>query len=220
MKKFGIIGAGVLLLLIAGGVLAFLATNKTTNTSNNPSLVTNEKVGNSPAGKCQPGEVDLPNYGDKGKRLANCFVEYPGEPSRQDKSYYVIEDICGQFTKEFVQNALGKPVTSIKKPDNDRLFNCTYYLNDKDYVMLVFEYLKIANQKTGQERMGRTAEELPSIPMRNLAVWQENKVLNSLYLVFGDEKFLSIKRNEGNPMTAEEIVSFAANMAKEIKNYK
>jgi hypothetical protein len=193
VKKFGLIGGGTLLLLVAGGALAFIntRTNTKTDTNQNTNTQTTTSVtsNNSTSGKCQPGEVDLPNYGDKGKRLANCFVEYPGEPSRQDKSYYVIEDICGQFTKEFVQNALGKPVANIKKPDNDRLFNCTYYLNDKDYVMLVFEYLKIANQKTGQERMGRTTEELASIPMRNLAVWQENKVLNSLYLVFGDEKF-------------------------------
>ena len=56
---------------------------------------------------CAEEKVNLPNYGDPGARLKNCFVKYPGEPSHPDKSYYIIEDICGQFTKEFMENMLG-----------------------------------------------------------------------------------------------------------------
>ena len=37
-------------------------------------------------GGCKEESVAITGYGDKGKRLKNCFVEYPGEPSRQDKS--------------------------------------------------------------------------------------------------------------------------------------
>jgi hypothetical protein len=171
-------------------------------------------------GKCQQGSVDIAGYGDKGKRLENCFVEYPGEPSRMDKSYFVIEDVCGQFTKEFVQNALGKPIIKAEPPEIASLFNCRYYINDKDYVLLIFEYLKIANQKIGQEAMGRRTEESDKIPMRNLLAWQEDGALNNIYLVLGEDKFLSIDRSSSSNFTSDELINFAANIAKEIKNYK
>lgn len=173
------------------------------------------------AGSCTPGKVQIEGYGDPGKRLANCFVEYPGEPSRQDKSYYVVEDVCGQFTKEFIQNALGKPIVSIKPPEHDSLFNCRYYLDDKDdHVLLVFEYLSIDIQKKGNENMGRRTEVSDKIPMRNMLVWQENGILNNIYLVFDDEKFISIDRSSESTLTADELISFAENIAKEIKDYK
>ena len=171
-------------------------------------------------GKCQTGEVSLENYGDKGKRLSNCFVEYPGEPTRQDKSYYVVEDICGQFTSEFVENVLGKPIIRTEPPKLNSLYNCSYYLNDQEYVMLVLDYLSIDNQKKGQEMMGRTTKEDPRIPMRNMVVYQEDGVINTIYLVFGDEKFISIERSGGSGLSAEELINFAANIAKEIKDYK
>lgn len=172
------------------------------------------------SGNCQPSEVSIEGYGDKGKMLTNCFVEYPGEPSREDKSYYVVEDICGQFTKDFISNTLGKKIVSIKKPDNSSLYNCTYYLDDKEYVMLVFEYLTIENQKKGHESMGRTTTSDSKIPMRNLVVYQEDGALNSLYLVLSDNKFISIKRSSGSNLSTEELINFAANIAKEIKDYK
>jgi len=172
-------------------------------------------------GKCKPEDVTIEGYGDKGKRLPNCFVEYPGEPSREDKSYYVVDDVCGQFTKEFIQNALGKPIVKTEPPQFDGLFNCRYFLDDKnDHVLLVFEYLKIANQKKGNEEMGRRTEESDKIPMRNMLVWQENGLLNSIFLVLGDDKFISINRSSESKLTTDELIGFAANIAKEIKDYK
>lgn len=173
------------------------------------------------AGNCQEEEIAIEGYGEKGKRLKNCFVEYSGEPTRQDKSYYVLEDVCGQFTKEFVENALGKPVIRIEKPTVDGLFNCKYIFNDRDdYVMLVFEYLSVENQKKGQEMMGRRIEVSDQIPMRNMVVWQPDGLLNTIYLVLGDEKFLSIERTSTSGLTSEELIRFAGNIAGEIKEYK
>ena len=174
------------------------------------------------AGGCKTEPVTIEGYGDKGKRLANCFVEYPGEPSRQDKSYYVVEDICGQFTKEFIQNALVRPIASIEPSPISSVYGCSYYLdeNKKSYVMLVMDYLKMANQKTGVEAMGRRTEESGKIPMRNMVVWQEDGRINDIYLVLGDEKFIRIERSSAGLLTDEEMMIFASNIAKEIKNYK
>jgi hypothetical protein len=169
---------------------------------------------------CQPKEISIEGYGDKGKQLSNCFVEYPGEPSRQDKSYYIVEDICGQFTKEFISATLGKTIVKTKAPDHWSLYNCTYYLDDQKYITLVLEYLTIANQKKGNEDMGRTTSEDPKIPMRNMVVYQPDGQLNNIYLVLSDDKFISIHQSSANAFSGDELITFASNVAKEIKNYK
>lgn len=167
-----------------------------------------EKTGN-----CQVEEVAIEGYGDKGKRLSNCFVEYPGEPTRQDKSYYVVEDICGQFTKELMEGVLGKTIVKVKPPEIDSLDNCSYYWDDKDYLMLVMEYLKAENQKKGHESMGRMVKEEPTIPMKNYVVYQEDGVINTIYLILGENKFISLKGAGVTVETAEKV-------AEVIKNYK
>lgn len=170
--------------------------------------------------KCSPEKVALPNYGDPGKRLANCFVEYPGEPTRQDKSYYILEDICGQFTQEFMENMLGQKLAKVEPSAISGIYNCRYYLNDKDYLWLNMDYLSIDNQKKGHEMMNRKVEADPKIPMQNLVVWQGDGSINEIYLVLAPEKFLSINRSSTAVLDNEKTLDFAVKLAKEIKNYK
>lgn len=171
--------------------------------------------------KCQKGEVNLDNYTEKGKRMGNCFVEYPGEATRQDKSYYIVEDICGQFTNEFVSNALGRKILKSQKSDTNDVFACSYSWNERnDYVSLVLDYNKIETQKAGQEILGRKVEEDNSIPMKNMVVYQDNGLINTIYLILGDEKYISIERSASAGLTSDDLLNFAANIAKEIKNYK
>jgi hypothetical protein len=171
---------------------------------------------------CKEEKVTLPNYGDPGKRLKSCFVQYPGEPSRQDKSYYVVEDICGQFTKEFVENMLGeRKITKLEPPQISSLNNCSYYFDEKEYVMLNLEYLSIENQKTGNEFAGYRTEKSGRIPMENLVVYQKDDLINVIYLVFNPNKYLSLRPSSAKAFaTPEEFLKFAANLGGEIKNYK
>jgi hypothetical protein len=172
------------------------------------------------AGQCKEEKISLPNYGDPGKRLKNCFVEYPGEPSRQDKSYYIVEDTCGQFTQEFVENALGKKIAKMELPKVSTINNCTYYFDDKEYVMLNLEYLKVENQKIGNEAMDRKVEKDSNIPMDNMVVYDEKGIINVIYLILNPEKFISIRPSSVAATKIVNLIDFAANMAKEIKNYK
>jgi len=171
-------------------------------------------------GKCTPSPVDLVNYGDKGKRLASCFVEYPGEPSRQDKSYYIIEDICGQFTKEFVENLTGQTITKIEPSKIPSIYNCRYYFNDQDYIWLNMDYLSVDNQKKGHEMMNRTIKTDERIKMEHFVVWQGDGLINEIYLVLDPEKFISINRSSGQVLDNDKILEFAVKLANEIKNYK
>ncbi|MCX6744908.1 MAG: hypothetical protein NTX82_05270 [Candidatus Parcubacteria bacterium] len=186
-----------------------------TTSGNEPATTANTSIG-----KCTPGSVDLVNYGDKGKRLASCFVEYPGEPSRQDKSYYIIEDICGQFTQGFMENILGQKLAKIVPSPISSLYNCSYYFDDKQYVMLVMDYLNVADQKKGREYIGHTIKVDGRIPMENFYAVQEDGIINTVYLVLGPDKFISIERSSSKVLEGDAVLQFAAKLGKEIKNYK
>lgn len=169
---------------------------------------------------CEKENVSLPNYGDPGQRLVNCFVEYPGEPSRQDKSYYIVEDICGQFTKAFMENMLGQKIAKIEPSSISTVNACTYYLDDKENILLNLEYLSIENQKKGSESMGRKVEKSGQIPMDNLVVWQDDSLINTIYLVLSPNKFLSLRPSSKNTIDKDSFIKLAASIATAIKGYK
>ena len=74
-------------MLIVGAIfLSGCANNNQAEKNNNA-----ESVASAPAtednldGACEKENVSIEGYGEPGKRLKNCFVEYPGEPSRRTK---------------------------------------------------------------------------------------------------------------------------------------
>ena len=175
--------------------------------------------------KCREEKVSLPNYGDPGKRLSNCFVQYPGEPSRQDKHYYIVEDLCGQFTKEFVENMLGQSLLRIEPSKLSGVYSCRYYFSDDppgigNYLWLNLEYLSVERQKKGHELAGRSIKTDPRIKMEHLVVWQPDGQINEIYLVLGPQKFLSLNRSSGKYLDNEKDLQFAANLARAIKDYR
>jgi uncharacterized protein YxeA len=204
-------------IILSSFIFSACTNQKTPTTQNSSNPVSQETKS---VGKCTLENVDIEGYGDKGKKLSNCFIEYPGEPSRQDKSYYIVEDICGQFTKEFISNALGKNIIKSEPSFIDGVYTCSYYTTDKDFVMLILDYLKISNQQKFYELGGKTVKSEDFIPMRNLVVYKSNGEIQTLYWVLNDEKFISLERSIANPLTTDEIKNFATNIGKEIKNYK
>lgn len=212
----------ILPILIAGVVFLSGCANSNQAGSSNKSESTTAStaVENNLAGACEKGEVVLEGYGDPGKRLKNCFVEYPGEPSRQDKSYYIVEDICGQFTKEFVENALGQKIAKIETPKIAGSNSCKYYISDKENVELVLNYLNIENQKKGQELMGRKMVKESKIPIDNFVCYQEDGIINSIYFILSPGKFISVQRTQKANLSSDELIDFSAKIGEAIKNYK
>lgn len=149
------------------------------------------------------------------------FVRYPGEPSREDKSYYIIEEVCGQFTKKFIEGITGKTIVKTEPfTDNSTTYNCNYYTSDTDYLSLHLTYLTVANQKTGHEALGRTVKFDERIPKENMVVIQEDGLINEIYLVLSPDKYLSIIRSSGKAMTEEEVMDFAIKLGEKIKDFK
>lgn len=173
---------------------------------------------------CEAKKIDLQGYTDKGEQLKNCFVKYPGEPTRQDKSYYIVEDICGQFTQSFMENMSGLDYVAVTKPIIQSLYNCTYFTETEDnltgeYILVQLEYLSIENQKKGHELLGRTVTSDTNIPMGNYVVYQEDGLINSILLILSENKYLRIDRSSSS-ISQEVLLSTATNIAKEIKDYK
>lgn len=218
-----------MLVVLVGVTMVFSGCAKTDNTTinktDNGTVSSSTNVGTESGtgwmNTCKSEKITLLNYGDTGKRLKSCFVEYPGEPSRQDKSYYIVEDICGQFTKEFVENMLGQKIVKTEPAKIAGLNECSYYLNEKDYLLFDLEYLKIENQKIFYEQYGDKIEKNPTIQMNNLVLSEgPAAVKGSIYLVLSPEKFLSIDPSSEDVAKNVNLIDFAAKVAQEIKNYK
>lgn len=221
MNKSILIVAGSLVVLAGGYFLYRDSTQPKVSVVPEQSNVSSPtSAANGPAGSCKEENVSLPNYGDPGKRLKNCFVQYPGEPSRQDKSYYIVEDLCGQFTKEFMEQASGVPIVKVEQPKVDGIFNCTYYLTDKEYVMANLEYLSVENQRKGNVAMDRKVEKDLGIPMDNMVVYQEDGAINVMYLVLGPEKFISFRPSSKSAIANDAFIRFVSNIGREIQMYK
>ena len=172
---------------------------------------------------CTTGSVTIPNYGDPGKRLTNCFVQYPGEPTRQDKSYYIVEDICGQFTKDFTQNALGMTIHKTEASTDYNDTYCKYYLSpggtDGKYVKLTLNYSSAASRKSALQNQGMRVDTDSRIAMQNFEAWQGN-VVKDVSLVLWNDKFISITQSSDDILVSDRMIQFGASLATGIKSYK
>lgn len=146
-------------------------------------------------------------------------------------SVLVITDMCGQFPLGQVGEMLGKPVV-VTESQGQRDF-CEYYTTyDKDFyklpngktapggegVILHYENLNVANQKTGQEALGRKIETNDKIKMENFLAIEEDGAINSIYLVLDPNHFVSVDRSSAEVASEEEIVDFAAKVAEKLKS--
>lgn len=219
MKKYLVILAIGIVFIFSGCQSGKVQNNneeKTNTEKEKSSVASNVTIAN----PCMEERIDIPNYGSKGKRLANCFVEYPGEPSRQDDRYYIVEDICGQFTKEFFENMLGEKIDKIELPKVSGINNCTYYLGEKNYIMLNLEYLSVENQKVGNEMMKRRIAKEKKIPLENMVVYEEDGSINVIYLILGSKKFISMRPSSKEAISGEKFIELASKIGESIKNYK
>ena len=155
------------------------------------------------------------------------FVRFPGEPTRPDQEhYYVIEDICGQFTKTFVERLSGMTFKSVEPATSSTTYACTYYTatkaaDGKDaFILLVLDYLNVERQKAGQQVLGRTVSTNASIPMDNFVAIQEDGAINRIYFVLGSDKFLSLDRSSTSVLSDTEMLALAVKLGTKMKDFK
>jgi hypothetical protein len=154
------------------------------------------------------------------------FVRFPGEPTRESTDYYIIEDICGQFTTKFMEVVTGKKIIKAYNPSADfgSVYACDYYFDgntsDVASIYLVLDYLNVENQKKGVEFMDRTVSISSEIPMENFVATQADGNINAIYFVLGPDKFIRLDRSSTKVASNEEMMSYAIKIAQKIKNYK
>lgn len=222
----GLVGISVISIIgISGAIILLAKNNQSENNNNETNFETLTNPSLSYINPCSPEEIEIEGYGDKGKVLTSCFVEYPGEPTRENNYYFIVEDICGQFTETFIENMLGRDIISIEEPSITSLYNCEYTTSEDPKpigtnFLIALEYMDIENQKKGQELIGREVKSIDSIDMKNYVVYDGDEI-NTIYLGLSANKFISINPNSENTFTSnEEFIEFVTNLSEEIKNYK
>jgi hypothetical protein len=144
------------------------------------------------------------------------------EASNPTTKYVLLEDICKQFSQQYMQNILGKTVYSIKPASEPTLYNCTYYLNAQknDYIMLILDYLNVADQKAGLETLGYTLKTDSRIPMGHFISYNDQGKINDTYFVLGDNKFLRLTRASTQTLTETETLDLSVKLGEKMKNFQ
>lgn len=179
-----------------------------------------------PAGGGLPGGGNVQADNVVGGTDSDGFVRLPGEPSRGDSAYYVVEDVCAQFTEKFITGLTGKTVVKTKLAEFDPQYTCTYYTSYDEvkgsgpFFSIALTYLGAENQKKGHEFLGRMIKNDPRIKMEHFVSVQEDGLINGIYLILNANKFISINRSSSSVMTDEEVMNFAVKIADKIKNFK
>lgn len=154
------------------------------------------------------------------------FVRFPGEPTRESKDYYIIEDICGQFTSDFMEGVTGKKIVKAENPYQEigGIYACHYYFEGNTSqvasLYLVLDYLNVENQKNGLELLDRKLETSADIPMEHFIAIQEDGNINGIYFVLGTDKFIRLDRSSTKSASNEEMKAYASKIGQKIKNYK
>ncbi|HJX68122.1 MAG TPA: hypothetical protein VJ258_05295 [Candidatus Limnocylindrales bacterium] len=158
---------------------------------------------------------------------ADGFVRFPGEPTRPDQAhYYVVEDICGQFTQAFMEGLSGKTFKKVVPITSSTTYACDYYTataaaDGKDaYLLVVLNYLNVARQKAAQVTLGRTITTNTSIPMDHWVAIQDNGVINAIYFVLGTDKFLRLDRSSTSILSDTDMLALAVKLGTKMKDFK
>lgn len=150
---------------------------------------------------------------------AAAIVFLSGKNSRK-KELYFGEDVCSQITKQTVERVIKRPIVRADSLKLNGLYNCTYYLDENNYVMLVLDYANVEKQMSAQIAKQRVVETNNRIGMRNAIIWQNDGMLNSIYLIFNDNKFITIERTAWSGLFSDDLIRLASGLAEEIKGYK
>lgn len=136
----------------------------------------------------------------------------------QEKSINVGDDVCGEFSKEWVASVVGKTIIKTEKLDSSGTHVCQYYTDDSNFITLRLNNLNVENQKKGQIALGRTITTNEKIKMEHFVVMQSENVINEIILVINPNRFIAVDRTSTKAATEDELVNFASQVSNRINN--
>src|SRR3989344_2453240 len=115
--------------------------------------------------------------------------------TNENKGMNVGENICDEFSKEWVSSVTGKTITRVENLDSNV---CQYYVDDNNFITLRLNNSSAENHKKGQITLGRTITTNSEIQMEHFVVMQENGIINNIVLVLNPNLYLSVDRSSTN----------------------
>lgn len=159
-----------------------------------------------------------------------------GNQTKQDESASikgdVNNDICQEFTADFVYSATGKPVVKVEPDTMAPKLACRYYFTyDPNFykgvdnktlsaggahIFVMLENLNVAKQKKGVEFLGATTKSDPRIKMDNMITVRENGTILDIKLIINPNRYVRVDYSNG-ALDDEGLINFAAKMAEKIQ---
>ena len=150
--------------------------------------------------------------------LPNLFRKNSSESNNNAKKEISIgTDICAEFPKEFIAEALDKEILKTEANNSQNTHVCQYYTDENNFVTLRLNNLNVENQKKGQITLGRTITTNEQIKMDHFVVLQENGLINGVYLIIKPDLFIAVDRTSPKVAGETEIIAFAAKIAEKIQ---
>lgn len=148
------------------------------------------------------------------KPCSNCEKSAnTGKTDLKFSDYFVDNtDLCTVLDKETVSKGLGKTIIKTESYTRNTLKSCQYYLDETHALVINYDLTSVESKLKGHESLGRTITTNPKILTKHSIVLQENGLINEIYLIPGENEFISINRPNGKFISEEEIVIFASKL--------
>jgi hypothetical protein len=127
----------------------------------------------------------------------------------------VSNDICAQFPKEWVESVTGKTIIKAVPSGTKGIatYPCDYYVNETNFISIDVNDFNVETQKKGRLQMGDTLKTDPRIKMEHFIVFEQDGLINSIFLILNPNRFVTVDRFYGKVFDNEEVVAFAAKVA-------
>lgn len=153
----------------------------------------------------------------------------PPEPAPESESTpaTVGNNICAEFSVDFVYSAIKKPIVRVEGPDSPSIDACKYYTEYSDtwfenklpggrFVTIVLENLEVAVQKQYIESSGGSSGTDSRINMDHLILYREDGTIWNVDLIINPNRYLRVDKF-AKAITDEEEIEFAARVADKIQ---
>jgi hypothetical protein len=128
------------------------------------------------------------------------------------------QNVCVEFPKEWVTSIINKPIVKTKDFAIKGTYKCSYFFNDKDFVMLGFDELSFETQKKGQGEFGKTITTNDKIPINHFVALSENGLIHDIILEITPNLFFSLDRYPEKVISEDQMIDFAVKVTQRIKN--
>jgi hypothetical protein len=128
-------------------------------------------------------------------------------------------DVCSEVTPDFVTQVTGLQIKKTRDFSNSTSTGCSYFMTDSEsgqFVMVVVDFMNVEDQKTGLKALGRTLKTDARIKMDHFLTYQENGVLNDIYLIMTPDKFVRVERSGVDVINEDKFIDFAASLVDKI----